>query len=305
MDYFTLNNGVKIPCIGSGAGVAEMKKSVTLFGTSSLGSLLNKLCTKPYRAYLKDKYLKDLTNRFKLGYRMIDSSASYANEAIIAEAIKRSGLKREDVFVISRASNSQQYNNTVREGFMEILKKYGFEYIDLYMFHWPVTDRFIDTYKILEKLYKEGYIKAIGVCNCHEHHLQEIIDKCEIIPAVNQIEVHPLFTQKPLIEFCKKHGIQVEAYTPLARNDDRLQKNPILRQLCKKYNKSIAQIILRWDYQNGIVTIPLSSNPQRQASNIDIFNFSLTEDEIRTIDSININSRLRFDPDNVDFHSIG
>lgn len=299
--YFTLNNGVKMPCVGSGSGWSITQKRINFPNKTIVGRLINRVINVLYRKYLIAKFRNDLVNRFKMGYRMIDSSAAYGNESIIAEAIKRSGLKREDVFITNRVSNRQQYEGTVRKDFMQSLKNFGVDYFDLYMFHWPVTDHFIDTYKELEKLYKEGLVKAIGVCNCNIHHLQEILDKCEIVPAVNQFEVHPLFTQKNLILFCKEHGIQVEAYTPLARNDDRLQKNLILKELGKKYNKSMAQIILRWDYQQGLVTIPRSSNPIRQASNIDIFDFELTDDEMKAIDSININSRLRFDPDNCDF----
>lgn len=181
----------------------------------------------------------------------------------------------------------------------------GLDYIDMFMFHWPVTGHFVDTYKEMEKLYKEGYVKVLGVANCHQHHLQDIMDNCEIIPAVDQFEIHPLFTQKPLIEFCHQYGIAVQAYTPLARNDDRLTKNLILQGLAKKYHKTIQQIILRWDIQLQQIPIPRSLNPGRQKQNIDIYDFSLTDEEIKAIDSININSRLRFDPDNLDFHSVG
>lgn len=306
--YYTLNNGVEIPCIGIGPGSVLRGKyiSVPIVGKFGIiGKVVNKVVNKIYFFYKSRKYVASLANSLRLGYRLIDYSAAYGNENLIAKAISKSGLKREDVFITSRVTNQQQYDGQVRDALFKSLKNFGISYIDLYMFHWPVTDHFIDTYKEMEKLYKEGFVKALGVCNCHQHHLQKILDECEIVPALDQFEVHPLFTQKPLIDFCKKNGIQVEAYTPLARNDDRLQKNLILRGLCKKYNKDLAQIILRWDYQNGILPIPRSSNPKRQASNIDIFDFELLDEEMKAIDSININSRLRFDPDNLDFHSVG
>ena len=306
--FFTLNNGIKIPSIGIGPGSVLRGKyiSVPVIGKIIfLGKIANKIVNKLYFIYKSQKYVTSLANCLRLGYRLIDYSAAYGNENLIAKAIKKSGLKREDVFITSRVTNQQQYDGKVKEALFDSLKKLGIDYIDLYMFHWPVTDHFIDTYKEMEKLYKEGYIKALGVCNCHQHHLQEILNQCEIVPALNQFEVHPLFTQKPLIAFCKEKGILVEAYTPLARNDDRLQQNLILKKLCKKYKKSLAQVILRWDHQLGILPIPRSANPKRQASNIDIFDFELTEDEMNAIDSININSRLRFDPDNLDFHSVG
>ena len=240
-----------------------------------------------------------------MGYRLIDYSFAYGDGSEILEAIKMAGLKREDVFLTSRVSNNQQYNGTVRKDFLRSLEKIGLDYIDMFMFHWPVTDHFVNTYKDMERLYKEGYVKVLGVANCHQHHLKDIMDNCEIVPAVDQFEIHPLFTQKPLVRFCHEHGIAVQAYTPLARNDDRLTKNLIMQRLAKKYHKSIQQIILRWDIQLEQIPIPRSLNPGRQKQNIDIFDFSLTDDEMKEIDSININSRLRFDPDNLDFHSVG
>ena len=305
---FTLNNGVEIPCIGTGPGSVLRGKQIKIPIISSMGLLgrfANKIANRIYFKYKARKYVNCIANCLRLGYRLIDYSAAYGSENLIAKAISKSGLKRENVFITSRVTNQQQYDGKVREALLLSLKKLKIEYIDLYMFHWPVTDHFVDTYKEMEKLYKEGYIRALGVCNCHQHHLEKILDECEIVPALNQFEVHPLFTQKPLIDFCKKNGIQVEAYTPLARNDDRLQKNLIIKGLCKKYNKDIAQIILRWDYQNKVIPITRSTNPLRQATNIDIFDFVLTDDEMSAIDSININSRLRFDPDNLDFHSVG
>ena len=240
-----------------------------------------------------------------MGYRMIDYSSAYGNEQLLKKAIKKSGVKREDLYIISRASNNDQYNHRVRESFMKSLHKIGVDYLDLYMFHWPVTDHYVDTYKEIEKLYKDGLVKSIGVCNCHQHHLEAIMKECEIVPMVNEFEVHPLFTQKPLISFCKEHGIHVIAYTPLARNDDRLRKNLILRGIAQKHHKTIYQVILRWDVQNGLTPIPRSSKIERNRQNLDIFDFELSNEEMKAIDSININSRLRFDPDNLDFHSVG
>lgn len=300
-----LNNGVEIPVIGIGPGsVGELLKP-TLHSNTFIAKVEREITSRIKYRLARRNYIKSLANALNLGYRLIDYSFAYGDGAEILEAIAKSGLKREDVFLTSRVSNNQQFNRTVHEDFLRSLEKIGLDYIDMFMFHWPVTDYFIDTYKEMEKLYKEGYVKVLGVANCHQHHLQAIIDNCEIIPAVNQFEIHPLFTQKPLIEFCHQHGIAVQAYTPLARNDDRLRKNLILQGLSKKYHKTIQQIILRWDVQLQQIPIPRSLNSDRQKQNIDIFDFSLTDEEIKAIDSININSRLRFDPDNLDFHSIG
>lgn len=297
-----LYNGVKIPAIGLGTGTMTMKwPKITPFGESHSVQLLNKVANKVNDRIQCRKVQQSIEDALHYGYRLIDWSATYGRGELIRNAVKRSGLAREELFLTSRVSNKQQYSGNVRDGFFETINALGVEYLDLFMFHWPVTDHFIDTYKEMEKLYKEGYVRAIGVCNCKEHHLQRIFDECEIVPAIDQFEIHPLFTQKTLIKFCKQHNIQVMAYTPLARNDDRLRKNLILKELCKKYNKNWGQIVLRWDIQQGIIPIPRSSNPVRLASNLDVFDFELDSEEMSLIDSINIDSRLRFDPDNVDF----
>ena len=306
MQNFILYNNVTIPVIGTGPGIPRpgegwnWTKHVPLFGR-----IINSIVYRVSQFLNHRKWVNNVAESLKMGYRLLDYSSAYGNEEFLQKAINKSGLKREDLFIISRASNNDQYNHRVRESFMESLRKIGVDYLDLYMFHWPVTDHYIETYKEIEKLYKEGLVKSIGVCNCHQHHLERIMQECEIVPMVNEFEVHPLFTQKPLIQFCKEHGIHVIAYTPLARNDDRLRSNLILRAIAKKYGKTIYQVILRWDIQNGLTPIPRSKNPERNRANFDIFDFELTEEEMTAIDSININSRLRYDPDNLDFHSIG
>ena len=169
--------------------------------------------------------------------------------------------------------------------------------------HWPVTDYFLDSWKEMEKLYKEGMCKAIGVCNCNIHHLNELESVAEIMPMVNEFECHPLFTQKELREYCKEKNIQVMAYTSTGRMDERLKKT-VLVPLAKKYNKSIAQIILRWHQQIGNIPIINSVNPKHMVENTNIYDFNLSNEEIASIESININSRLRYDPDNCDFKQL-
>lgn len=300
-----LNNGVEIPSIGIGPGIVGNVFKPTTPSNTLFAKVERKLVSRVRYHLARRNYIKSLSNALNLGYRLIDYSFAYGDGSEIIEAIKMSGLKREEVFLTSRISNRHQFNGTVREDFLKSLDNIGLGYLDMLMFHWPVTDLFVNTYKEMECLYKEGYVKVLGVANCHQHHLRSLLDNCEIVPAIDQIEIHPLFTQKPLVEFCHQHDIAVQAYTPLARNDDRLTKNLILQNLSKKYGKTIQQIILRWDIQLQQIPIPCSLNPVRQKQNIDIFDFSLTEEEIKAIDSININSRLRFDPDNLDFHSIG
>ena len=305
-EEYLLVKDLKFPKIGTGPGSPKQFKGFSFLGKYPLMErVTNAFFRRILRPYYHYKWVDSLAYSLQIGYRMIDYSSAYGNEHLLKKAIRKSGLSRDDLFIISRASNNDQYNHRVRESFMESLKKIGTDYLDLYMFHWPVTGHYVETYKEIEKLYKEGLVKTIGVCNCHQHHLEAIMRECEIIPMVDEFEVHPLFTQKPLINYCNEHGIHVIAYTPLARNDDRLRKNLILKGIALKYGKTIYQVILRWDIQNGLTPIPRSSNKQRNKSNFDIWDFELSDKEMAAIDSININSRLRFDPDNLDFHSVG
>lgn len=305
MEFFKLSNGVHIPCIGTGPSSIERRirwsrkgwiERIPLFG-----HYINSIIYYAIYYNIERQWIKNLSKSLKMGYRLIDYSSAYGNERLISKAIKKSGVDRKDLFIISRASNKDQYNHKVRESFMRSLKSIGVDYLDLYMFHWPVTEHYIETYKEIEKLYKEGLIKAIGICNCHQHHIERILEECEIKPMVNEFEVHPLLTQEKLVQYCKSKGIQIIAYTPLAKNDDRLRYNTILRKLASKYNKNIQQIILKWDIQNCIIPIPYSFNVEHNRLNIDIFDFELSESEMQAIASININSRLRYDPDNCDF----
>ena len=235
------------------------------------------------------------------GFRLIDYSSAYGNGSLIGKAIRRSGVPRESMFITTRVSNKAQEKYVVRDEFFKCLKGLGVEYVDLLQFHWPVTGLYLDTWREMEKLYEEGYVKHLGVANCHQHHLEEIFKICKYKPEIGQFEIHPLFTQKPLIQYYKDHGILVEAYTPIARYDDRLVRLPLLKRLEKKYNKTFVQIILRWHIQNDVIPLVRSLSYNHQKENIDIFDFELDAEDMKSIDDININSRLRFDPDNCDF----
>lgn len=301
MEYYTLSNGTQMPVMGLGTDdVMYLRKLKT-----SKNRYIRKILSIYHRRILKPILDYQLSNTIaeaiKMGYRLIDTSAAYHNESAIGRAIRISGVPREELFITTRVTNQQQFNSNIRDGFFKSLKNLGVKYVDLYQFHWPVTGHYLDTWREIEKLYEEGYIKAIGVANCHIHHIEEILKICKVAPMVNEVEVHPLFSQKPLKEYCESHNIRMEAYTPLARNDERLKRNKILLSLAEKYKKSPLQIILRWHIENGIVPIPRSTNSKRLQSNIDVFDFKLTKDEVQLIDSININSRLRYDPDNCDF----
>lgn len=238
------------------------------------------------------------------GYTLIDTSAAYHNEHYIRRGIRWSGVPREKIIIITRVSNQQQWGGDIRGALMESLQKLGTSYIDLYMFHWPVPDAFEKTWKEMEILYGEGIVKAIGVANCHQHHIKKLLTFAAVKPAVNEFEIHPLMSQVDLVSFCTELSIVPIAYSPIGRYHEKLATNKILLSLSSKYEKTIPQIILRWHLQRGIPTIPRSLNIRNIRSNIDIYDFYLTNNEMEDIDSINENLRLRFDPDNCDFNKL-
>lgn len=289
-----------IPPVGIGPGIcSRLKYEGPKRGIKySLFRVYNRFF---YRPRASKKYISSVCSALDVGFRLIDYSSAYGDGSLIGKAIKNSGLKRDSLFITTRVSNKAQKEHTVREEFLMCLKGLGVDYVDLLQFHWPVTDLYLDTWREMEKLYEEGYVKHLGVANCHQHHLEEIFKICKYKPEIGQFEIHPLFTQKPLIQFYKDHGVLVEAYTPVARYDDRLVRLPMLKRLAEKYHKSLIQIVLRWHIQNGVVPLVRSLSPKHQKENINILDFELSEEDMKAIDGININSRLRFDPDNCDF----
>ena len=301
MNFEQIFEGKQVPLIGFGPGGAgytpKMKKQYR-----GIGKLFhNRVTNKINSIIVCRNYVTAIENALNLGYRLIDYSSAYGDGKLFQKAIAKSGVKREELFITTRVSNRAQREGRVREEFMKFLKNMNLEYVDLLQFHWPVTDLYLDTWREMEKLYEEGYVKHLGVANCHQHHLEEIFKICKHRPEVGQFEIHPLFTQKPLIQYYKDNGIVVEAYTPIARYDDRLVRLPLLKKLEKKYNKTFVQIILRWHVQNGVIPLVRSMSKEHQLENISIFDFELSPDDMVAIDAININSRLRYDPDNCDF----
>ena len=291
---------MNIPPIGIGPGsLKSLKKKNSDHGAFSfLFRGFNKFIYKPWAGI---GYVSSVCSALVTGFRLIDYSSAYGNGKLLGKAIRKSSIPRKSLFITTRISNRAQKKHTVREEFFQCLRGLGVDYVDLLQFHWPVTGLYLDTWREMEKLYEEGYVKHLGVANCHQHHLEEILRICKYKPEVGQFEIHPLFTQKPLIQFYKDNGILVEAYTPIARYDDRLFRLPLLKHLSEKYHKSLVQIVLRWHVQNGCVPLVRSLSPKHQKENINIFNFELSEEDMHMIDNLNINSRLRFDPDNCDF----
>lgn len=228
----------------------------------------------------------------------IDTSRAYGySEKIIGKYLEKN---RKSFFIITKISNNDQFSGNIYEAVKESLNNLKIDKIDLLLMHWPVDGKYIDTWKQMIEIKKQGLCKSIGVCNCNIHHLEKIKQETSELPVVNQIECHPLFTQDSLRSYCKNNNISVMAYTSLARMDERLKKTCLVN-ISKKYKKNIAQIILKWHIQIGNIPIFNTSNLNTFVENIDIFDFELTKEEINNISSININSRLRYDPDNCDF----
>ncbi|HSJ36995.1 MAG TPA: aldo/keto reductase [Planococcus sp. (in: firmicutes)] len=237
------------------------------------------------------------------GYRSIDTAAIYGNEVGVGqgirEALEETGLSREDLFITSKVWNSELGYDSALAAFEESLKKLELDYLDLYLIHWPVAGKYKDAWRALEKLYKDGRVKAIGVSNFQIHHLEDVMADAEIVPMVNQVEYHPRLTQTELHEFCKVHNIQLEAWSPLMQGQ--LLNDPVLEEIAMKAEKTPAQVILRWDLQNGVVTIPKSTKEHRIIQNSQVFDFELTAEDMERISALNENKRVGADPDNFDF----
>ncbi|MUG47219.1 aldo/keto reductase [Paenibacillus woosongensis] len=233
------------------------------------------------------------------GYRSIDTASLYQNEEGVGQAIKASGISREELFITTKVWNSDQGYDSTLKAFDTSMSKLGLDYLDLYLIHWPVKGKYKETWKALEQLHKDGRVHSIGVSNFQIHHLEDLLADAEVRPVVNQVELHPLLSQLELREYCKSQGIQIEAWSPLAQG--KLLDNEVLKAIGAKYGKSTAQVIIRWDLQHGIVTIPKSSNPERIVENAIVFDFELTAEEMKQIDSLNQDQRVGPDPDNFDF----
>ncbi|WP_242785067.1 aldo/keto reductase [Bacillus cereus] len=267
----TLHNGVKMPMIGLGV----------------------------YKAKEGDEVKQAVKTALEVGYRSIDTATVYENESGVGEAIRESGIPREDLFITTKVWNDDQGYEETLEAFEKSLKKLQMDYVDLYLIHWPVRGKYVDTYRALEKLYEEGKVRAIGVSNFHKHHLELLLQNCKVKPMVNQVELHPMLTQFELRNYCQDEQIQMEAWSPLMRGGEVFQ-HPIIQAIANKYEKTPAQVILRWDIQSGIVTIPKSVTPSRIKENFTIFDFALTEEEIRQINTLNRDLHVGTNPDKYD-----
>lgn len=238
-----------------------------------------------------------VTAALRVGYRHIDTASMYRNEEAVGKAVKASGIAREDIFITSKVWNNDQGFHSTLEAFKKSCELLDTDYLDLYLIHWP-KDKNLETWRALEKLYADGKVRSIGVSNFKIHHLQQLIDKGEMVPMVNQVELHPQFPQNRLRGYCEKFDIVIESWGPLMQG--KAFSIPLLQEIAEEHGKTIAQVVLRWHYQEGLVSLPKTVHPDRMKSNLDIFEFELSKDDIERIATLK-GGRIGYDPDTIPF----
>ena len=265
-----LNNGRSIPQFGF--GVFQIKPTDTVEAVSTA---------------------------LKTGYRHIDTAEMYGNEKEVGEAIAKSGLNRADVFVTSKLSNDAHLPDDARVAFDLSLEELGFDYLDLFLIHWPLPTRydgdFVSTWRTLEEFYRDGRARSIGVSNFQPHHIRRLHAEAEVPPAVNQIEVHPYLTQDDVRAFCAEHQIAVEGWSPLGQG--RELDDPTIREIAERIGKTPAQVVLRWHIERGDIVFPKSVTPARIKENFAIFDFELSGEDVEAISALDKNERSGPDPD--------
>ena len=267
-----LNNGIEIPVLGLG-----------VYLTTDYNEMFNAV-----------KWA------IEAGYRSFDTAQMYGNEDLLGKAIRELKINRNEIFLTSKVNlQNMGYEKTLRS-FDETLAKLQTDYLDMFLVHWPgqQKERLIQTYSAMEKLYSEGRIRAIGVCNCEAKHIEWILESCKTVPVINQVERHPLLNEAKLGKWCFEKNIKMEAWAPLMRGNLDL---PQIKQLAEKYGKTPAQIILRWDIQSGYIVIPKSVHKERIFENADIFSFELEKEDMAILDSMDTGFRTSYDPETFDF----
>lgn len=259
MEFVTLNNGIKMPM--EGFGVFQV----------------------PDPAVCKQAVLDAIAT----GYRLIDTAAAYMNEEAVGEAIRECGLPRSELFITTKLWVSDASYDKAKAAIQRSMDKLDVTYIDLYLIHQPMGD-YIGAYRAMEEAYKEGYLRAIGVCNCYPHVLADICETVEVTPAVNQVELHPFFQQPEALKLMAEYDVVPEAWGPFAEGKHGIFTNPVLVEIGQKYGKSAAQVALRWNIDRGVVVIPKSVHKNRMEQNFDIWDFRLTEEEIEKIAALDL-----------------
>lgn len=274
MKYIKLNNGTQMPILG--------------LGTYKIG-------------WTDVEVYNAIRSALDLGYRHIDTATLYKNEATIGKAIRDSGIARDELFVTTKVWGSDIISGNIAKAFEISSELLDIDYIDLYLVHWPVRGKEAETWLEMEKIYAAGKTKAIGVSNHLIHHLKEVLRVASIKPVSNQVEMHPYLINKELVSFCADNEIVCQSWSPLGSSKVDLLDEAVLREIGDKYGKSPAQVVLRWNIERGIVSIPKSSKADRQAVNIDVFDFELTADEVDKINSLNRDYRTGAHPDEIEF----
>ena len=263
--YLTLNNGAKIPQIGFGVFQIQGDEAT------------EKACLEA----------------FKIGYRHIDTAHFYNNEKGVGSAIKKSGLKREEIFITSKLWQNELSKEKTPNAIERMLKRLDTPYLDLLLIHWPFGD-YVNAWKEMEKKVKEGKIKSIGLSNFYPDKLKEILNICEIKPVVDQVECHPYFPNNELRNELKNINAVIEAWSPIGRGDSKLINDPLLVEMAKKYNKSVVQILIRWSIQKGNVVLPRSTNPQHIKDNFNVFDFEIGKEDMDKIESLKNDNKAIF-----------
>lgn len=264
----TLYNGVKMPLLGLGV----------------------------YKTRDGEEVINSINYALEAGYRHFDTASFYENEEGVGEAIRSSNIPREEIFITTKVWNDDHGYETTLEAFEISNKKLGLDYVDLYLIHWPVPGKYLETWRALEHLYEEGKVKAIGMSNGMEHHLKEIINAGKYKPMVLQNEFHPRLVQQPILDFCKENSIQYESWSPFMRGQ--IFENEALKSVATKYKRTLAQIVIRWNLQKGVATIPKSVHKDRIFENAKVFDFEISLEDMKLIDSLDVGERTGAHPDN-------
>lgn len=249
---------------------------------------------------VKEDAAERVCHAVKTGFRLIDTAQGYGNEKEVGEGIRKSGIDRKLLFITTKVNTTEMRNKTVRQSIDNSLNDLGLDYIDLVLIHWPVAGHIEETWKILEEYVDKGKIRSIGLSNFNPHHIDSLLLYARIRPVINQIEIHPYMTQQANVDFNFGKDIQVEAWGPLGQGTNGVLNDPTIEEIARRYNKSVAQVILRWHMQRGLITIPRCDNDDYTDENLCIYDFELSSKEMETISGLNRNLRTyeKNDPDN-------